>query len=185
AAFNSDLDPGSAFCAGVDRNQNGTLGNVTRTFLNNGRFKTSGIDVQLDWAVPVGPGRLSLNSVLNYLIDMKAAELPTDPLVEYAGSQGPSNNGLDGSSYRWKLLSNLGYSFGPASIGLQWRHLPTIRSQTSVLVPDTTATGVTESYDLFSLQAGYDITENATLRFGIENLFNTEPPLSGRNPGAV
>src|SRR5690606_18745885 len=104
AAFNSDLDPGSAFCAGVDRNQNGTLGNVTRTFLNNGRFKTSGIDVQLDWAVPVGPGRLSLNSVLNYLIDMKAAELPTDPLVEYAGSQGPSNNGLDGSSYRWKLL---------------------------------------------------------------------------------
>lgn len=184
-AFNPTLDPSNPFCAGVDRNQNGALGNVQRTFLNNGRFKTSGIDVQLDWAMDVGPGRLSLNSVFNYLIEMKSAELPTDPLREYAGTQGPTNNGLNGSSYEYKALTTIGYRVGGAYVGLQWRHLPSIRSQTSVLIPDTTATGVTKSYNLFNLQGSYQLTDDTSLRFGVDNLFNKAPPRSGRNPGAI
>src|SRR5690606_14412507 len=55
------------FCQAIGRVAgDGALGNVQVTYLNNGRFRTQGIDVQLDWSVPVGPGTVSLNSVFNY-----------------------------------------------------------------------------------------------------------------------
>jgi outer membrane receptor protein involved in Fe transport len=184
-AFNPTFDPDSPFCAGFARNQTGAVGNVTETFLNNGRFRTSGIDVQVDWAADVGPGTVNFNTIFNYLIEMKAAELPSDPMREYAGTQGPTIDGLDGSSYRWKLFTTLGYTYKGAYLGLQWRHLPSIRSNVSVLAPTTTVTGVPESYDLFSLQASYAVTKDVTLRFGIDNLFDKAPPYQGINPGAV
>ncbi|BBC73383.1 conserved hypothetical protein [Altererythrobacter sp. B11] len=184
-AFNPDYDPSAALCSGVDRNQAGALGNILQTFYNNGRFRTSGVDVQLDWSADIGPGRMSLNSVFNYLIEMKAAELPTDAMLDYAGSQGPNSNGLNGNSYRYKVLTTVGYSLGGAYLGLQWRHLPSIRSQTSVTVPTTSVQGVTSSYDLFNLQGSYALSDTINLRFGVDNLFNKAPPLSGRNPDAA
>jgi iron complex outermembrane receptor protein len=88
-AFNPTLSADSAFCNGViNRNTNGGLGNVITTFLNSGRFRTSGIDFQLDWTVPVGPGQLNVNSVMNYLLYTKSAELPVLPLVDYTGTLG-------------------------------------------------------------------------------------------------
>lgn len=183
-AFNPGYDPSATLCSGVDRNQSGGLGNILQTFYNNGRFRTSGVDVQLDWSADVGPGHLSLNSVFNYLIAMKAAELPTDAMLDYAGSQGPNSNGLNGGSYRYKVLTTLGYRLGGAYLALQWRHLPSIRSQTQITVPTTTVQGVTSSYNLFNLQGSYALTNAVNLRFGVENLLNKAPPLSGRNPGA-
>ena len=117
----------TAFCQNVPRNADGgVLGNVTTTYVNNGRFRTDGIDAQLDWGVDVGPGTLSTNVVFNYLLHFKSAGLPTLPMVDYAGTFGTVDNGLNGAAYRWKLLANLGYKVGPASIGLQWQHLPSI-----------------------------------------------------------
>ena len=39
-----------------------------------------------------------------------------------------------------------------------------------------------ESYDLFALSGSYQFGEKYTLRAGIENLFDTEPPITGVNP---
>jgi outer membrane receptor protein involved in Fe transport len=103
-AFNPTLSADSAFCNGViNRNTNGGLGNVITTFLNSGRFRTSGIDFQLDWTVPVGPGQLNVNSVMNYLLYTKSAELPVLPLVDYTGTLGTTQNGLNGGAYEWRL----------------------------------------------------------------------------------
>ncbi len=112
-AFNPTLSASSPFCAGIARNTTGALGNVQTTYLNNGRFQTSGLDFQLDWSNKVGPGRFSINSVLNYLISMKSAELATLPLIEYAGTTGPTQNGLDGGAFRWKLFTDLRLQLGP------------------------------------------------------------------------
>jgi iron complex outermembrane receptor protein len=55
-AFNPTYDPNSPFCLGVNRVAgDGAIGNVQTTYFNNGRFKTSGIDFQLDWAAEIGP----------------------------------------------------------------------------------------------------------------------------------
>jgi outer membrane receptor protein involved in Fe transport len=40
-----------------------------------------------------------------------------------------------------------------------------------------------ESYNLFSLFAGYQISERLSLRGGIDNLLDEDPPVVGRDPG--
>jgi outer membrane receptor protein involved in Fe transport len=187
-ANNPTAAAATAACQAIGRVAgDGALGNVQVTYLNNGRFRTRGIDLQLDWAFPVGPGTFSLNTVFNYLITLKSAPLPVSAgaagkLVEYAGTLGPagsnaiSENGLNPGAFRWKMFNTFGYSFGPASISLQWQHLPAAKSIAYTSTPTTPFVGA-PAYDLFNLSGTFTITKNATLRWGIDNLFDKAPPL--------
>ncbi|MBO9576668.1 MAG: TonB-dependent receptor [Sphingobium sp.] len=178
---NATAAAATQFCKNVPRNtQNGGLGNVQVTYVNNGRFKVEGIDSQLDWSAPVGPGTFGINAQFSYLLNFKSAELPTDAMVDYAGTQGPTANGVNGGNYRWRLFTNFSYAIGPVSVGLQWQHLPSIEDATQATFA-TTTTGA-PSYDLFNLSTRYAITRSANFRFGIDNLFNKAPPLTNVNP---
>ena len=42
--------------------------------------------------------------------------------------------------------------------------------------------GVHENYQLFALSGSYQFGERYTLRMGIENLLDEEPPMAGVNP---
>lgn len=168
------------FCQNITRNtQNGGLGNVLVTYANNGRFKVSGIDAQLDWLVDVGPGTLNLNVLVNYQLDFKSAELPTDPLLDYVGTQGTTVNGLNSGAYEYRILSTLGYRWGPASVNLQMQHLSGVEDSAEVFAP-TPTTGY-PSYTIFNLQTTYALSDAVNLRFGIDNLFNKAPPIGGVN----
>jgi iron complex outermembrane receptor protein len=172
----------SQFCLNVPRNQaGGTLGNVQRTFVNNGRFKTSGIDAQLDWGIDIGGGSLNTNLIFNYLLDFKSAPLPTQPMVDYTGTFGTVENGLNAAAYEYRLLANVGYRMGPASLGVQWQHLPSVEDSSEVLIPGGTPTTGAPSYNIFALNGSYDVTDNMQVRFGVENLFDKAPPLTGIN----
>ena len=179
-AFNPTLDANNPFCNGINRNQTGGLGNVITTFVNNGRFKTSGIDVQVDWSIPIGPGQVNINSIFNYLLYMKSAELPVLPLVDYAGTLGTTQNGLNGGSYRYKVFTTVGYSIGGNSLAIQWRHLPKVKQETAAIIPTTTIGGY-PAYDIFNLLGTIAATQDLTFRFGVENLLDKAPPLGGIN----
>jgi len=182
----------SPFCQAIGRVAgDGALGNVQVTYLNSGRFRTQGIDFQLDWQFPIGPGTFSLNTVVNYLITLKSSGLPTAPLVEYAGTLGPApaspatgENGLNPGAFEWKMLNTFGYAIGPATISLQWQHLPSAKSIAYPSTPTTPFLGA-PSYDLFNLNGSFAITKAAKLRWGIDNLFDKAPPLTEYNPTAT
>lgn len=187
----------SPFCRSVGRVAgDGALGNVLTSYQNNGRVRTEGIDVQLDWAFPVGPGTFSLNTVFNYLITLKSAPLPESAgaagaLVEYAGTLGPASagagvgeNGLTPGSFRWKMLNTFGYSIGPARISLQWQHLPKTESIAYPFDNNTPFVG-SPAYDLFNLSGSYAIMDNVTLRAGVDNLFDKAPPLVEYNAAST
>ena len=186
----------SPFCQAIGRVAgDGALGNVQVTYLNNGRFRTQGVDVQLDWSVPVGPGTFSLNSVFNYLITLKSAPLPASAgaagqLVEYAGTLGPAGsnaiaeNGLNPGSFRWKMLNTLSYSVGPADIALQWQHLPAADSIAHPFNPTTPFVG-SPAYDLFNLSGTFRVNETVTVRAGVDNLLDKAPPLTEYNASAT
>lgn len=183
-AFNPELDPASPFCQGFNRNATGAIGDLQRTFFNSGRFETSGVDLQLNWTFDAGPGQVDVTSLINVLIDMKSAELPTDPLTDFAGTLGPSQNGLNGNAYDYQALSSFTYVLDRFDIGLRWQHLPSIDAEIAASNPGTTITGAS-AYNLFDLLGRYQLGETVALRFGIENLFNEEPPITGRDPAAV
>ena len=172
----------SQFCQNVPRNQTGALGNVIVTYVNNGRFKVSGIDATLDWSIDVGPGTFTVNSLFNYLLDFKSADLPTNPLIEYAGTFGTTENGLDNGAFEYRILTTVGYRIGGTSLAVQWQHLPSTDATDAALFPDTAVQGA-DAYNLFALNGSAQLTDDVNIRFGVENLLNERPPLVGVNTG--
>ncbi len=78
----------------------------------------------------------------------------------------------------------LGYSWGPASLSLQWQHLPATEDANEALFLNGLAEEGTDNsglpaYNLFNLNGSYELNENVRLRFGIDNLFNKRPPITG------
>ncbi|WP_404711993.1 TonB-dependent receptor domain-containing protein [Sphingomonas sp. MMS24-J13] len=188
-AFNPTYDVNSPFCKGVERVAgDGAIGNVQTTYFNNGRFQTSGLDIQVDWGADIGPGRFSLNSVVNYLLHLKTAELSNLPLVDYAGSLGPAQNGLNAGAFRWKMLNTFGYNIGGYGLSLQWQHLPSVKSASypgnASLGAATTLAGA-KAYDLFNLSGHVTVMKNLTVRFGVDNLFDKAPPIVEYNTAAA
>jgi outer membrane receptor protein involved in Fe transport len=180
-AFNPTFDVNSQYCLGINRVANdGALGNILLTYYNNGAFETSGIDTQIDWGFDLGPGHMTVNSVFSYLNSLKSRELSSDPLTEFAGTLGPTQNELNAGSFRWKMLNTIGYSIDKWSASLQWQHLPAIKSITAATNPATTILGA-PAYDLLALNGSWAFAKEAVVRFGVENLLDKAPPLLERN----
>ena len=168
-------------------------------FVNLGMLETSGYDVQFNWAVAfdsVGldkiPGSVSVNVLFNYLNHyLTNTGQPNAWTIDWAGTLGPSFGGVDPGAYRWKLNTNVSYNLGPASISLDWRHLPSIQpasiysaSATHDSNPNsyrstTNVTEPTSAYNIFDLSATYTINRRYILRVGVDNLFDVDPPTTG------
>jgi outer membrane receptor protein involved in Fe transport len=68
---------------------------------------------------------------------------------------------------------------------LRSQYWPSIESGAAATNPNTTAIGVTTSYALFALSGSYRFRDRYTLRAGVENLFDRDPPRQGGNPDAT
>lgn len=187
--FNPTFDANAAACQRIERdNVNGNQGIVTVNYDNEGAVETDGFDVQFDWGADfedlgVGiPGAIALNSQFNYIFHFKTTpDQVAIPLIDYAGTFGPSGAnsvGTDSGSYRWKLFTRLSYSYGPATIGLQWQHKPAIDSVDSATNTTSNVAGA-PAYDLFNLNGRFEVNDLIALRFGVDNLFDRKPPYVG------
>jgi outer membrane receptor protein involved in Fe transport len=78
------------------------------------------------------------------------------------------------------MFNTYSYSIDGIRIALQWQHLPRTRASAYATNKNTTTFGA-PAYDLFNLNGSVAITGNATLRFGIDNLFDKAPPLINYN----
>ncbi len=139
------------------------------------------IDIALDLGVDVGPGTVNLNVLANYLIGFESAGLPTNPMVDFVGTGGTTENGLNAGSYEYRVLTTLGYTWDGFYLGMQWQHLPAIEDATEAQFGISTPTTGYPSYNLFNLNGSYAVTDAINLRFGVDNLFNKRPPLGNRN----
>ncbi|NLD36495.1 MAG: TonB-dependent receptor [Desulfatiglans sp.] len=178
--FNPTMDYLNPNCAGVLRNpDSGVLANLARTYMNNGYFETSGIDVQINWGMDAGPGHVSVSSLINHMLKMDSTELyGANPMIDYVGTTGPSGNGLNGNSFEWKFLTTFTYAFDKYEASLRWQHLDGLRSLGSANTP-------LPSYDMFDLMGNFQVTDNFRIRFGVDNLFNKAPKLYNVNPNAT
>lgn len=172
------------FCAGIRYDPAPVLGaaNFDVTYVNAGEIDISGIDAQLDWSADVGPGTLSVNTLVNYYLHYRSRELASNPLVDFVGTLGTAQNGLNPGAFEYRVLTTIGYGIGPARVSLQWQHLPSVEQESSAVAP-TPFTGY-PSYNLFNLNATYDLTPDIGLRFGVDNLLNKAPPIGNVNTSA-
>ncbi|MFO7288117.1 MAG: TonB-dependent receptor [Gammaproteobacteria bacterium] len=152
---------------------------VNSQFQNLGSIETSGLDMSFNWSAALADlgldratGRLGLGMTFSRLFEFKAQEYATAEPLENAGTL------AGGGLFDWRLYTTLRYSTANWGVGLNWRHLPSVKSAQSVTAPDTPIQGA-GSYDLFGLTASWNITDRLLLTGGIDNLFDREPERVG------
>ena len=180
---NPSYDPNNSFCKLITRSSiNGGRAYTAGLYSNLGAENTQGLDFTFNWRAALDdmfghnlPGALGFDVSGTWLMSFKQQTAPGAAIVQ-----------LDGTSdyYSYRTLTGLSYFVGPASVQLQWTHLPTIENAIAASQPTTTILP-TLSYNLFNLSAGYEFSQRFSMRFGIDNLFDRQAPVVGAQPGVT
>ncbi len=175
-ASNPTYDVSNPMCQLISRNNaTGDRASVIALYSNLGAINTQGIDVQVNWSKDLGPGRLSLNSTLNYLDKYEYQSSPTSPSINATGTMD------QGGQFRFKALTGVSYSWSDYRVGLNWRYLSSIADVSKSQNPNTAVLGMSD-YSTFNLTAGWN-HKKYSFRAGIDNLFDKQPLVVGNNPG--
>ncbi|HEV2701989.1 MAG TPA: TonB-dependent receptor [Steroidobacteraceae bacterium] len=173
------------YCAYINREyapQAGDFYGAPRNYLspyvNQGGIQSRGIDLELDWGLRFNdtdlfkslPGGISVNVVANYLDRYAVSPFQGAAYINYTGT-------VTNNSYRDRLLTNFGYSVGPATLGFRWEHLPAAGPDPST----PNQVGAANAYNEVDFFTSYALTDALTLRGGIDNLINAWPVWVGAN----
>jgi iron complex outermembrane receptor protein len=180
------LDASSPECSVVHRDAtDGGAIQTDITYSNQGYAKFTGFDAQVNWRAQFAdiglgfiPGSISINSLLTVPRKRITQASPQAPRIENVGTL-RCDLGLNCSGYDYSVFTTFNYFNGNLGVSLRWNYYPSIDAVSVATNPTSRDRGVFESYNLFSLNASYMFNDKLTLRGGIDNLFNTEPPLSG------
>jgi iron complex outermembrane recepter protein len=166
------------YCELITRDPDGYRATVDTPFFNLGGIETAGVDVQFNWSFPAGAGRINVNSVVNFLDYYRDQVSPTDPFIESTGTF------RSGGQYDWRTFTTLTYMADRWSVGLRHRFLPSIKSADAATNPNTTVQGA-GGYSMMDMFGSYRVNDQVSVRGGIDNLFDRDPAITGRNPGST
>lgn len=184
------------FCDQIERNPaTGSLvtgGFINATYVNSGYLKTSGIDFSVsgkqDLADVFGgdPGTVSLNFAGTRTFRYETQVLPGADPYSCDGYFG-TTCGQPLPHWRHRLLATW-TSPGGVSLSATWRYIGSTKNDKSS--DDTFLKGTYQPYDAkmkamnyFDFAASIDVTEAYTLRFGVNNAFDRDPPITASTGG--
>jgi iron complex outermembrane receptor protein len=200
----SALNP--EFCPLVHRDSTGGIrspqGFVVDTVLNTGGLHTSGVDVSATYRTGLDTfgiqnmGSVSANLVGTYLDKLETTVLTGGPAIDCAGLYGATCSTLGGSvnpNPKWRHKLRVTWNtpfeygwFGNLGLSAQWRFYSEVKldatSSDPALkgdVPATDAKLAARSY--LDLLATFKIKDNYSLRIGVNNVLDQDPPLTGSN----
>jgi iron complex outermembrane receptor protein len=202
-ALNPGLDPNNIWCQAMQRNpDNGNLAVVNALYSNEASYKTSGWDAQVDWRAALAdmglgnvPGTVSLNVQVSILDKFEEQLDANTPARDWKDFQGPNLTGITaggGASYRYRVFTSLGYNTDVWGVTLRHRYLPTINDANELTNPGGNPIvggdgliAQVPKYNIFDLAGTYNFNQTLAFRLGVDNLFDRDPPVTGRNVIAV
>jgi iron complex outermembrane recepter protein len=200
-------------CQNVPRNQGtGGAVSTLVSYDNQATIATSGVDFTATWVAQLEdlgwnvPGGVMLNITGTWLdyYETKTSPASYDPVIDWKGSLGPALAGFNGGAYDFRLITSLGYNLPSFGANLRWRHLPSVvgtakaienaRIRNNEAVAADPSAGIilgytpttaidADSYDVFDFSGYWTINDTLSLRFGINNLFDTPPVITGASAG--
>jgi outer membrane receptor protein involved in Fe transport len=202
ACYDPELNPtlaaDNAYCRRLRRSpvgggfQGGTDVGVDVSLINAAVETAEGIDFAAGYTFGLGSGELGFNLQATYVLEQArqdAAFLPENDCTGLVGEicLRPRNE--------WVGLLSTTWRSGPLTVLLDSRYLSPVTKDTVILDPlradpdnpgefigtDPANFGKPKigSHFYFDLRAQYDINETWTVRAGIRNLFDREPPVVG------
>jgi outer membrane receptor protein involved in Fe transport len=197
SVYNACLSPASnatgdiqhPACARILRNPtSGATQTVDVTYTNTGFSHIRGVDVALNWQGDLNslgvdlPGSVGINFMVNALLGFETQASTTEPVIDWKGTLGPSpETSLNGGAYDYRTFTTFNYGLDNMNFSLRWRHLPEADPVQSVfargnVIPEQ---GAKDTYDIFDFSASWDINDTYQTRLGIDNLFDTDPVITG------
>jgi outer membrane receptor protein involved in Fe transport len=170
--FNPNFEVDNFYCSFFTRNTfNGEVTDAAETKQNLGAINTSGVDIQFDWALDAGPGRLSMNWVGSWLDKWEQQELPGDVFTQYGGTIGTS---IATAFPDWKWTFNLNYNIAGVGLNARWRYVDGMSDESEPQFQ-------VGSYSYFDVAASYGFGDGMLkglgLRAGVTNLFDKDPAI--------
>lgn len=186
------LPTGGTVCGLVHRDASGSLwrtsdGYVIDKELNIGGFKTSGIDVNVNYSMEVDSlgGSFTFNGVGTWL-DELSVDNGISEVYDCAGYYGPTC-GVPSPEIRAKVRLGFNHKSG-LGFSTQWRYFGAVdvenKSPSATLnqafAPFNERLGAQSYFDLALTAA---IGDNYNFRLGVNNIFDRSPPILGSNGG--
>jgi iron complex outermembrane recepter protein len=181
----------SAFCSRVHRDPNGSLwlgnGYVDNREANIGGLRTRGIDVAADYSAYfdlIGSASFDFRGsyVLKWIVNNGGLSTPYD----CAGLFGDPC----GIEPRWRHTARATWDTGwGISPSIRWRHISGLKlaalDPKFNLTNDVSPAGkALPAQDYFDVATVFRVNKQLTLRFGVNNVLDREPPLIVRNTAA-
>jgi iron complex outermembrane receptor protein len=182
--INQCLDGNTAQCANVKRGNNGDLwlgsnvassGQVVALNDNLAIERVKGWDIIADYSMEVGDyGSLQFNNVMAIIGTWEQQELQGAPADDCKGNWGatcgsPTPDFQNNLRTTWNTPWNVDAS-------VLWRYISEVK--------DLNGNDITlDAVNYFDVTAAWQATESISLRAGINNLFDEEPPVAGGNAG--
>jgi iron complex outermembrane recepter protein len=199
AASNPTFSALTPSCRAIHRNPvTGGATTTTVTYVNAAFAEVSGVDLTADWSSDIWGGEFGVNFMVSQLIDEKTQDTVRAPVIDWKGSLGPfGTTSLNNGAFDYRTFTTVRYGRNDWNLALRWRHLPSAIDAAQAVInsniaaglapattPPSTGLGAQSSYDVFDLSGGYDMGERTALRFGVDNLFDTDAVCTGGRSAA-
>jgi len=202
-------ESGDAFFCGLIHRAPGTgslwlsqNGYVVDTTFNTGGLEVEGIDVEANYRFDFGDfgvtsalanyGGLSFTFQGTFLDHYLITTLPGDEPFDCAGLYGSVCTGsavpTGAPMPEWRHKARMTWrSPWDFDLSTTWRHLDsvTVDSEFSGASHANGPDAKLASRDYFDVAATWSVRDNVTVRFGVNNVFDKEPPLASSGGGAV
>ena len=174
------------FCYKVQRDAAGSLwilptGRVITINENLGGYLTNGVDLAVNYLLRLGSwGSLNLNAVGTYVNKWELEPLKGFGKFDCVGLYGPSCT-TPNPKWRHKVRATWTTPWN-VDLAATWRHIDAVRAETTsgnpLLAGTTPETDrQLDKRDYLDLAASWAIDKSLTIRAGVNNVFDKDPPL--------
>lgn len=188
------------FCSLIHRGQGGTLHATNDAFfsrinLNTGSLETSGIDVAANYPLDLdrifsgNPGRLTFNLAGTWLKEFVTKPLPTSTAAQTYDCAGYYALICGAPRPKWRhTFRSTWESPWDLNLTLTWRYISGVDISRASDQPALRGTFAEvdrhlNSRSYFDLAASWKAKDNLTLRAGVNNILDKDPPLSSQVAG--
>ena len=187
---NTTRDPNNEFCQLVLRNNSGGLigpkeFGVDRTRRNGGVLKVEGIDFQVAWGIDIGAGALDLGLVGSYILGNDQQDTVDSDVFSCEGLGGAT---CLRPSPELTFIQTTAWTQGPVSVQLVWTFIDEVK-QDSIAFGSRDASEFAlvklDSQHYFDLSGVFEINDTWSVRAGIQNLLDEDPPIPGNDWGGT
>ena len=182
------------FCDLIQRDIIGSIwaqptGRIVATNVNIAKLRTSGVDVGFNYMMKLDAmGSLSVNVNGTLLTKNENEPIPGAGSYDCKGLHGPTC-GVPSPKWRHKVRGTWTTPWN-VDLALTWRHIDKVSNEGTSTNPqlNTPINAIDQTFasrDYFDLAASWSITKQLTLRGGINNLLDKDPPIANATTEAA